>query len=140
MIDKKIVTSGKRKSAVARAIVNPGNGKITINKKPYEHLEFLKKLMVEEPIRIAREHGEINFDINVTTRGGGQESQIEAVRLAIARALVEAFKQQDSKKAEALRRAYVMYDRNMLVADVRRKEVYKPGDSKARAKRQKSYR
>lgn len=140
MIDKKIVTSGKRKSAVARAIVEEGEKKITINKRSYQQLEFLKRLMIEEPIRIAKEHGDINFNISVNVRGGGQESQIEASRLAIARALVEAFKQQDSKKAESLRRAYVLYDRNMLIADVRRREPYKPGDSKARAKRQKSYR
>jgi small subunit ribosomal protein S9 len=137
---EKILTSGKRKRAVARASLKDGTGKITINKKPFEHLEMLKRLAIEEPIRIAKEHGEFKFDIQVTARGGGQESQIEAARLAIARALVEAFKQEDSKKGEELKRAYLLYDRNMLVADVRRREAYKPGDSKARAKRQKSYR
>ena len=59
---------------------------------------------------------------------------IEASRLAIARALVEATKSKELKKA------FIDYDRNMLVADTRRKEPYKPGDSKARSKRQKSYR
>ena len=43
-------------------------------------------------------------------------------------------------KEEKLRKAFVEYDRNLLVADVRRKEAYKPGDSKARSKRQKSFR
>lgn len=140
MISKKIVTTGKRKSAVARAVVMEGNGKILINNKPHEHLEMLRKLAIEEPIRIAAEISPINFNIEVNVRGGGQESQIEAARLAIARALVEAFKQEDKKKAEDLKKAYLLYDRNILIADVRRREPYKPGDSKARAKRQKSYR
>ena len=48
-----IVTTGKRKSAVARAVVKAGTGKIRINNKPYEHLEMLRKLMIQEPIRIA---------------------------------------------------------------------------------------
>lgn len=131
----KIVTSGKRKSAVARAVVSEGSGKVTINKRPYQHLEIIKRLMIEEPLRIATEKlGSLKYDIKVSVRGGGQESQIEAARLAIARALVEA------TKSSELRKAYLLYDRSMLVADTRRKEAYKPGDSKARAKRQKSYR
>ena len=65
---------------------------------------------------------------------GGRESQIEATRLAIARAIT-AF-----TKSPELKNAYNNYDWALLVADVRRKEQRKPGDSKARAKRQKSYR
>jgi small subunit ribosomal protein S9 len=61
-------------------------------------------------------------------------SQAEAARLVIAKSLVEF------TKDEKLRRKYLDYDRQMLVADVRRKETCKPNDSKARAKRQKSYR
>jgi small subunit ribosomal protein S9 len=136
-----VITSGKRKRAVARAILKEGSGRVTINKMPYQNLEFLKRLMVEEPLRIAGEKvGELKFDIEVTAKGGGQESQIEASRLAIARALVEGLKQIDSKKSEILKKEYLLYDRTLLVADTRRREAYKPGDSKARAKRQKSYR
>jgi small subunit ribosomal protein S9 len=54
--------------------------------------------------------------------------------LAIARALVEFTKNEELKKA------FASYDKNLLVADTRRKEAYKPGDSKARKKRQKSFR
>lgn len=139
----KIVVSGKRKSAVARAVASDGNGKITINKKSYHQLEMLKRLEILEPIRIAKEtigDDSEKFDIEVSVRGGGQAGQIEAARLAIARAFIAALKKHDTKKAEILRRAYLLYDRNMLVADIRRKEAYKPGDSKARSKRQKSYR
>lgn len=140
MINKTVV-SGKRKMAVARAVVKDGNGKITINKMPYEHLEMLRRLMIEEPIRITTEKiGKINFDIEINVRGGGQASQTEACRLVVARALVEAIKKTDPKQADILKREFLNYDRNLLVADTRRKEAYKPGDSKARAKRQKSYR
>lgn len=132
---EKIVVSGKRKRAVARATLIEGTGKITINKIPYEFLQDFRKLMIEEPIRIAKQVlGSLNYDIAIRIKGGGQESGIEAARLAVARALIVACKSKELKKA------FLAYDRNLLVADTRRKEPYKPGDSKARTKRQKSYR
>ena len=76
----------------------------------------------------------MNYDISVIIKGGGIESGIEAARLAIARALISA------SKSKELRKAFLDYDRNLLIADIRIKEDYKPGDSKARKKRQKSYR
>jgi small subunit ribosomal protein S9 len=130
-----ITLSGKRKRSVARATIKDGTGKITINKMNYELLPRLHKLMIDEPLRIAKEKlGDIKFDIDVVLKSGGRESQIEAARLAIARALVKATKSNDLKKS------FLNYDRNLLVADTRRKESYKPGDSKARSRRQKSYR
>ncbi|MBU1136592.1 MAG: 30S ribosomal protein S9 [Nanoarchaeota archaeon] len=135
MNEQKIIVSGKRKRCVARAMITTGSGKIIINKRPYELLKGIRRLIIEEPLRIAKEIlGKINYDISVTTKGGGQESMIEASRLAIARALVE------TSKSKELEKAYLDYDRNLLVADTRRKEVYKPGDSKARAARQSSKR
>ncbi len=68
-------------------------------------------------------------------KGGGEKGQIDACRLALARALVKA-----CGKSSELEDAFTLYDRSLLVADVRRKETRKPGDSKARAKRQTSYR
>ena len=132
---EKIVVSGKRKKSVARAIIRDGTGKVRVNKQNYTLLPFIRRLIIEEPIRIAKEKlGHLNYDIDVVVRGGGPEAGIEAARLAIAKAIVAATKSEDLKKA------YVAYDRTLLVADIRRKEAYKPGDSKARAKRQKSYR
>ena len=132
---KKIITSGKRKTAVARAVTTEGNGKITINGKPYETLQVLDRLKIEEPVRIAKNIlGNIAFDIEVKVKGGGEKGQIEAARISIARALVTA------TGSKELEKAFLDYDRNLLVADVRRKEAYKPGDSKARRKRQTSYR
>lgn len=132
---EKIITSGKRKRAVARAVVTDGKGNVTLNKKSYKTLQMLDRLKIEEPLRIAEQViGKINYDIVISIKGGGEKSQIEAARLALARALVEV------SKSSELKKSFVEYDRNLLVADVRRKEAYKPGDSKARSKRQKSYR
>jgi len=130
-----LIAAGKRKSAIAKAKIKAGTGRVTINKIPYQNLSHFQKLLISEPITIAKEHlGSFDFDIAVDVAGGGNESRIEASRLAIAKALFKF-----TKSAE-LKRAFVSYDRNMLVADTRRKEPYKPGDSKARSKRQKSYR
>lgn len=131
----KIITSGKRKTAIARAIITEGAGEIKINKKPYETLNTFDRLKIEEPLRIAENIlGKINFDVSINVRGGGEKSQIEASRLALARAIIEFTKNKNLEKA------FLEYDRNLLVADVRRKEAYKPGDSKARRKRQSSKR
>lgn len=130
-----MIASGKRKTAIARARIREGSGIVKINKIPHVHLSSIRRMMIEEPLVIAQENlGKNNFDIEVNVKGGGHESQIEASRLAIAKAIILF------SKSEKLRRAFLSYDRNLLIADVRRKEPYKPGDSKARAKRQKSYR
>lgn len=131
----KIIMSGKRKTSVARAILTKGSGKITINKKDYTTLQMFDKLKIEEPLRITESVlGKIDFDVLINVRGGGEKSQIEAARLALAKAIIEF------SKSKELTKAFLEYDRNLLVADIRRKEAYKPGDSKARSKRQSSKR
>jgi small subunit ribosomal protein S9 len=134
-MEQKLTLSGKRKTAIAKATIVSGTGKIYINKKSYEGLDFFKKLMIREPVEITKKVlGSFNYDINVNVRSGGQESQIHASRLAIARVLVEF------TKSDELKKAFLKYDKNLLIADTRRKEACKPGDSKARRKRQKSFR
>ena len=131
----KVIASGKRKTSVARAILTEGSGKVSINKKDYQTLQMFDKLKIDEPLRIAQNVlGKINFDVAIDVRGGGEKGQIEASRLALAKAII------DFTKSKELTDAYLTYDRNMLIADVRRKEAYKPGDSKARSKRQSSKR
>ena len=132
---RKLVMTGKRKTSIAKATIAEGSGKITLNKKPVSHLPELQQLEINEPLMIAKNVlGELNFNINVNVRGGGIASRVEAARLAIARAIIEFTKNED------LKNAYLVYDRNLLVADTRRKEAYKPGDSKARSMRQSSKR
>lgn len=131
----KIITSGKRKTSVARAILTEGNGKVTVNKKNYQMLQLFDKLKIEEPLRIAESVlGKINFDVAINVKGGGEKSQVEAARLSLARAILEFSNNKELEKA------FFDYDWSLLTADIRRKETYKPGDSKARRKRQKSFR
>ncbi len=135
MAEKLIIMSGKRKTSIAKAIISSGTGKITVNNIPYQNLYHIHKLTIEEPVRIAKKIlKDFNYDIKVKINGGGREGQIDAARLAISKALVA------KTKSETLKKAFLKYDKQLLVADVRRKEPYKPGDSKARSKRQKSYR
>jgi small subunit ribosomal protein S9 len=130
-----IIESGKRKTAIARAKITEGSGKVMINKKNYQNLQEFDRLKISEPLRIAEKIlGKLNFDVEIEVKGGGEKSQIEAARLALARTIV------NFSNSKELSDAYYDYDRNLLIADVRRKETYKPGDSKARRKRQTSYR
>jgi small subunit ribosomal protein S9 len=134
-IIKSIVISSKRKTAIGKATIREGSGIVKINGREIERFPFLQQLELREPLLIAEKIiGKATYDIAVNVKSGGMSSQVEAARLAIARAIVVF------SKSEELKRAYIVYDRNMFVADTRRKEAYKPGDSKARAKRQTSYR
>ncbi len=130
---KPIHTSGKRKMAVARATLKEGKGRVYINNTNVEFLSpKISRDRIKEPLILAGKTAE-KVNIHVTVSGGGPSGQGDAVRLAIAKALAEY----DSK----LRDVYLEYDRQLLVADVRRKETSKPNSQgQARAKRQKSYR
>jgi len=132
---EKIIISGKRKTSIAKLRIKSGNGKVYFNYLPHTELNLFHKLALSEPIKIYEKViGPVSNDFFVKVKGGGKESQIQAARLAVARALVRV------SGSEVLRKAFISYDRNILVQDSRRKETRKPGDSKARAKRQKSYR
>ena len=129
-------TSGKRKTAKARATVKEGSGTIRVNSKPLDVLEESMKRMIEEPLRIAGEGVYSDLQIQVDTEGGGKNGQAEAARMAVARGLVEY------TDDEELENEFLEYDRNMLVEDSRRTETRKPSQSSkgARHKQQKSYR
>lgn len=129
-----VMNTGRRKTSVARAAVKSGKGTITINNESLESYvpnKFLA-LKLREPLVLSGLEGK--YDIILNVQGGGQNSQIEAMRTAIARALVEITGKDDLKKK------FLEYDRSLLVSDTRFKEPKKPNNSSARAKRQKSYR
>ena len=133
MTTKAVHTSGKRKSAIARATIKPGNGKVRVNRMLLDNFSTsLSRMKIQEPMIIAGDVANtINVDVTVT--GGGPATQADAARLAIGRGL--------AKFDKKLEKALLNYDMNLLVADVRRKETHKPNrHGKARAKRQKSYR
>ena len=134
MVKKVVNTSGKRKTAVARASVQKGKGLVRINKKPVELYEpELARWKILEPLKIAESHMD-KINIDVTVQGGGFMSQASAARTAIANGLVE-FTGDPSLKI-----AFLDHDRSLLVSDSRRKEPKKPLGRGARKRRQKSYR
>jgi len=115
-------TSGRRKTAVARIYLTAGNGNITVNGKDYKvyfptlPLQYIvtQSLLVADSLA--------NFDINVNVQGGGVKGQAEAVRLAIAKALVEL----NPEVKPALRA------KGLMTRDDRMVERKKPGRRKAR--------
>ena len=127
--------SGKRKEAIARATVQEGKGRLRINGKLLEAFtgNRIAQLRIKEPLIIAGDLAK-KTDIAVNVHGGGFKAQADAIRLSIAKALVKF------SGSAPLKKQFLAYDRQMMVADVRRKETRKPNDSKARAKRQTSYR
>ena len=132
---KIIVSSGKRKTAIARATIREGTGRVHINKTPLEsYLPLMARQIIEEPLLIASEDVTKKVDIRINVRGGGVMGQAQASRIAIARGLV------DFTKSADLRQAFVEYDRTLVAGDSRRKEKKKFGGPGARAKKQKSYR
>lgn len=127
-------TSGKRKTAVARATVKEGTGKVTINKVPLDtYGPELARLKIEEPLGLVPEKAS-KVDIAVLVKGGGVMGQAAAARTAIARGLVDFYKDEE---LEAVFRAY---DRTLIINDTRRKLPKNPLGHGARAKKQKSYR
>lgn len=113
---------GRRKSAVARVYLQDGKGNVTINGrdlKEYFPSELLQ-YVVNQPLETLNVVG--NYDIKVTLDGGGVTGQAEAVRLGIARALVEL----NPENKPALRTA------GFMTRDPREVERKKPGQPKAR--------
>jgi small subunit ribosomal protein S9 len=127
-------TSGKKKTAVARATARDGSGRVRVNSVPIELVEpEIARLKMLEPFRIVDGVRDA-VDLDISVEGGGFSGQADAVRTAIARALV-----QHTNDAE-LRDAYMEFDRSLLVNDIRQTESKKWGGPGARARYQKSYR
>ncbi len=131
---KVVVSSGKRKTAIARATVQDGKGRVRVNLVPLEiHEPVLARLKMMEPLELAGSKvAKVDIDVNVN--GGGVMGQADATRTAIARGLVEYFEDDD------LKAKYRAFDRSLLVNDPRRKEPKHQLGRGARKKRQKSYR
>ena len=139
---KKVVhTSGKRKTAVARATVKVGKGRVRVNSEPIEILQpALSRRKAMEPLIIADAMNRLSkVDINILTHGGGVMGQTDAIRTAIARGLVH-YNGVAEGLDEELRDEYLRFDRSLLVNDPRRKEPKHQLGRGARRKKQKSYR
>ena len=138
---KSVESSGKRKTAVARASVKAGKGRIRVNSEPIEILQpALARRKAMEPLIIADAMNRLSkVDINLTTTGGGIMGQTDAIRTAIARGLVH-YNGGAEGIDEELRDEYLRFDRSLLVNDPRRKEPKHQLGRGARRKKQKSYR
>jgi small subunit ribosomal protein S9 len=131
---KIINTSGKRKTAIARATLREGKGRVRINSVPLEvYSNEIIRMKISEALALAP--GSIdNVDVDIDVSGGGVMGQAEAIRTALGRGILSWTN--DPK----IKEVYLSYDRTLLVNDSRQKEAKKPHGRGARARFQKSYR
>jgi small subunit ribosomal protein S9 len=117
-----VQSTGRRKAAVARVRLRPGSGIVTVNKRPLDDYfpSATHRMVITEPMRLVDKAEE--YDVDTTLDGGGVSGQAGALRLGIARALVEL----DPELRAALKRA------GFLTRDAREKESKKYGLKKAR--------
>jgi|TARA_B100000405_G_scaffold238530_1_gene172177 small subunit ribosomal protein S9 len=136
-----VESSGKRKTAIARASVKKGKGRVRINGSPIEIMQpEMARMKAMEPLAIADAMNRLGkADINVSVEGGGTMGQVDAIRTAIARGLV-FWNDGAEGEDDELRDEYLRFDRSLLVNDPRRKEPKHQMGRGARKKKQKSYR
>jgi small subunit ribosomal protein S9 len=131
---KIINTSGKRKTAIARATIRPGKGVVRVNSVPLEiYPNEMARMKISEPILLYPKAIE-GLDIAIDVNGGGIMGQAEAVRTALARGIIRWHNDPQIKDL------FLSYDRTLMVNDSRQKESKKPHGRGARKKFQKSYR
>ncbi|MDR0438927.1 MAG: 30S ribosomal protein S9 [Methanocalculaceae archaeon] len=131
---KIINTSGKRKTAIARATLREGKGRVRINSVPLEiYGSEIIRMKISEAIALASDAID-DVDVDIDVFGGGVMGQAEAIRTALGRGILNWTN--DSR----IKEIYLSYDRTLLVNDSRQKEAKKPHGRGARARFQKSYR
>ena len=115
-------TTGRRKEAIARARLRPGSGTITVNGRPFDayFTTPAHRMEASEPLRAA--DATERFDVDATINGGGISGQAGALRMALARSLVEV----EPEQRDTLKKA------GLLTRDARKKESKKYGLKKAR--------
>jgi small subunit ribosomal protein S9 len=133
---KTVQASGKRKTAIARAVLkHPSKGQIKINNVPLNLYEpEIARLRIQEVLEIANHPKLEKCNINVLVKGGGTMGQTDAVRMAIAKSINKFI------GTKTIERTFREYDDSLLSGDSRRTEPKKFGGKKARARRQKSFR
>jgi small subunit ribosomal protein S9 len=117
-----VQATGRRKAAIARVRLRPGTGVVTVNRRPIDDYfpSATHRMIITEPLRLV-EKADV-YDVDTTMDGGGVSGQAGALRLGIARALIEL----EPDTRPALKRA------GFLTRDSREKESKKYGLKKAR--------
>ncbi|MEM3005544.1 MAG: 30S ribosomal protein S9, partial [Candidatus Bathyarchaeia archaeon] len=111
---KMLLSTGKRKTSIARVLIREGTGKVRVNDIPIQlYQPWIAREKIMEPLYLAGEGVTSRIDIDAKVEGGGFMSRAEAVRMGIARGLVKW------TKSEILRDTYLKYDRSMLAGDSR---------------------
>lgn len=133
---KVIQSSGKRKTAIARAVLrHPAKGQIKINNVPLNLYEpEIARLRIQEVLEIINHPKVEKCDITINVKGGGKSGQTDAVRMAIAKSIYKLI------GTKTIERTFREYDDSLLSGDSRRTEPKKFGGKKARSRRQKSFR
>ena len=133
---KVIQASGKRKTAIARAVLrHPAKGQIKINNIPLRLFEpEIARLRIQEVLEIINHPKIEKCDIDVRVQGGGVMGRADAVRIAIAKSINKFI------GTKTIEKSFREYDDSLLSGDSRRTEPKKFGGKKARARRQKSFR
>ena len=116
------IATGRRKTSIARVYLSPGVGNIIVNGREYQEYfpTKIKQFLIEQPMNMTQTTGQ--FDVKVNVKGGGITGQAEAIRLGIARALVEL-----NPEAKP-----VLKERDLMTRDPRMVERKKFGKKKAR--------
>ncbi len=128
------VFTGKRKTAIARAFIREGSGRVRINGVPVEILQpEVARLRIIQTLLLAKDIAK-KYDIDVYVEGGGFMGQAEAASIAIARALVGI------SRSKRLKNIYLEFDRHLLAGDPRQTEPKKYGGPGPRRRKQTSYR
>ena len=119
---KTFSATGRRKTSIAQVRLLSGSGKVTVNRKPIEEYFPIETYRRDALLALSLTGTDTQFDVNVTVRGGGKAGQAGAVRLGVARALLEF----DEELRGAMRPA------GLLTRDPRMVERKKYGQKKAR--------
>ncbi len=133
---KFVQSSGKRKSAIARAVLKyPAKPLVKINNVPIDLYEpELARFRIQEVLEVASHQKLEKCEITVSVKGGGKMGQTDAVRIAIAKAIHKFL------GTKTIEKIFRDYDDTLLSGDSRRTEPKHFGGKKARARRQKSFR
>merc|ERR1719410_3017325 len=139
---EKVQCFGRKKTAVAVALVRNGVGQVRVNGCPLHTVKpDILRVKVYEPLLLLGKEVTDKVDIKIRVKGGGYTSQIYAMRQAIAKGIVAYYQKYiDEASKKEIKDILMAYDRQLIVADPRRCEPKKFGGRGARSRFQKSYR